>query len=384
MLALAALLLLAQPMAEPARETRGLWVVRTALASPASVDAAVEQAAEAGFNALLVQVRGRGDAFYRSSLVGRSPLLQGQPDSFDPLERLLHAARARGMQVHAWINVLLAAGFVPLPRDHVLARNPDWAMVPRTAALAALRPAAPILSLVRDAARSDPDVEGFYLSPASPGVGDHLEQVVRELVRGYPLDGLHLDFIRYPGKDFDYSKSALTGFGAVMGSREPFRQALLDPEAYADYRRRTLSALAARLSRAARQERPSLLVSAAVVPDEATALHQKFQDWPAWLAAGTLDAACPMAYTADDRIFREQVARAKSLVGARLLWAGVGAWRLTLDALVERLEVARAAGAAGFVVFSHESLRGADRKRLRDAALRATGSLAGVGAESPR
>ena len=56
----------------PAAELRGLWVVRTALVSPQAVDQAVDAAAEAGFNALFVQVRGRGDAFYKSSLVPRS------------------------------------------------------------------------------------------------------------------------------------------------------------------------------------------------------------------------------------------------------------------------------------------------------------------------
>src|SRR5512139_1523977 len=80
----------------PTGELRGLWVVRTALVSPQAVDQAVDDAAEAGFNALFVQVRGRGDAFYRSSLVPRSTLLERQPRHFDPLARLLARARPRG------------------------------------------------------------------------------------------------------------------------------------------------------------------------------------------------------------------------------------------------------------------------------------------------
>src|SRR5512147_1194649 len=76
----------------PPPELRGLWVVRTALVSPQEVDRVVDAAAEAGFNALFVQVRGRGDAFYRSSLVPRSPLLERQPKDFDPLARLLARA----------------------------------------------------------------------------------------------------------------------------------------------------------------------------------------------------------------------------------------------------------------------------------------------------
>ena len=100
----------------------------------------VDEAADAGFNALFVQVRGRGDAFYRSALVPRSVLLERQPREFDPLARLLARARARGLQVHAWVNVLLTAHFgQPLPRGHVLETHPEWAMVPRSAATAGLR-----------------------------------------------------------------------------------------------------------------------------------------------------------------------------------------------------------------------------------------------------
>ena len=388
--ALAALLLVAaQPLPPPPREMRGLWVVRTALVSPEAVDQAVDQAVEAGFNALFVQVRGRGDAFYASGLVARSALLQGQPEDFDPLARLLERARGRGLSVHAWINVLLAAGFgAPLAPGHVIAQHPDWVMVPKPVALAVLKPGAAILSLVRDAARGDADIEGYYLSPASPGAGDHLEQVVRELVRGYPVDGLHFDFIRYPGREFDYSRSALTSFGGRRKTQTPLQLALGSHDAYAEHRRAVLTELLARLAQAARRERASLQLSAAVVPDEATALHQKYQDWPAWAAQGILDAVCPMTYTADERIYREQVERARVLAAPRAVWAGVGAYRLTLDAVIERVATARASGASGVVLFSHEALQGADRRRLREEAFgdptAAQRARAAGGSVSPR
>ena len=116
----------------PSAEMRGLWVVRTALVSPQSVDRVVDDAKEAGFNALFVQVRGRGDAFYESRLVSRSTLLWQQPDSFDPLARLIARARVQRLEVHAWVNVLLSAHFgLPLPSGHVVREHPRWIMVPR-------------------------------------------------------------------------------------------------------------------------------------------------------------------------------------------------------------------------------------------------------------
>jgi len=354
--------------APPPSELRGLWVVRTALVSPQAVDRVVDDAAEGGFNALFVQVRGRGDAFYESGIVSRSVLLERQPREFDPLARLVARARARGLQVHAWVNVLLAAHFgQPLPRGHVLATHPEWAMVPRSAATAALvASGARRLRLIAETSRREGDVEGYYLSPSIPAVGDHLERVVRELVRAYPLDGLHLDFVRYPGPAWDYSKAALDGFRRVGGGADILGAPARNPAAWDDFRRQVLTRLATSLADAGRIERPGLMLSAAVAPDEAQAVNQKFQDWPRWLESGVIGALCPMTYTPDNRLFQAQVEQARRLArGGQPVWAGIGAYRLDLAGIVEKVQLARQSGASGVVVFSNESLAPAEMHRLR-------------------
>ncbi|MFN8096134.1 MAG: family 10 glycosylhydrolase [Vicinamibacteria bacterium] len=363
-----------RPAPAPA-ELRGLWVVRTALVSPQEVDRVVDEAADAGFNALFVQVRGRGDAFYRSRLVVRSPLLERQPRSFDPLGRLIARAHARRLQVHAWTNVLLTAHFgQPLPRDHVVVRHPDWVMAPKSVASAALVARGERrLKLILEAGRAEGDVEGYYLSPAVPEVGTLLEGVVRELVGSYALDGLHLDFIRYPGPTFDWSRASLEGFRREVGAGDLLSAPLRSPAAWDEYRRRTLTALAARLADAARAERPGLVISAAVAPDEAQAVAQKFQDWPRWLETGILSAVCPMTYTTDDRIFQSQLetARARASRG-QPVWAGVGAYRLDPVGVVEKVTLARQLGARGVVLFSHESLDADHLRLLREEAFSVT------------
>jgi uncharacterized lipoprotein YddW (UPF0748 family) len=358
------------------REVRGVWVVRTALESPRAVDSAIDEAHRAGANAVFVQVRGRGDAFYDSRLVVRSELLAGQPASFDPLERVIAQSRARGLAVHAWFNVLLSANFSQrLSPDHVVARHPEWVMQPQSAARRAYTVGPPALLWLARQARGSADVEGIYLSPSAPGVAEHLESAVRELVRRYPVDGFHLDFIRYPSSEYDYSKVALDGFARRLGVKtsEPWTLPARHPAAWDEHRRSVLSDLAARLANAARSERPAVLVSAAVVPDEATALNHRYQDWPDWGARSLVDAICPMAYTADSRIFSAQVAQARARVGDRSrVWAGVGAYRLDVPGIVEKVQLARQAGAAGVILFSHESLRGQDVDRLKREAFPAT------------
>jgi uncharacterized lipoprotein YddW (UPF0748 family) len=388
--ALALLLVAPHLGAAPAGEVRGLWVVRTGLVSPRAVDAAVDDAARAGVDTLFVQVRGRGDAFYRSTLVPRSVLLERQPREFDPLARLIARARARGLQVHAWVNVLLAAHFgQPLPRGHVLDRHPEWVMVPKSVASASLVASGPRrLRLVMEAGRAEGDVEGYYLSPSVPAVADHLDAVVRELVRAYPVDGLHFDFIRYPGPSYDYSRAALGAFAAAGGGSDLLGGPARRPAAWDAHRRQVLTALAMRLSDAARVERPGIVLSAAVTPDEAQAVHHKFQDWPRWLASGILSALCPMTYTPDNEIFRQQVEAASARAGGgQAVWAGIGAYRLDVAGIVWKAGLARQAGARGVVLFSHESLSPADLPRLREEAFPprlASGPAAGAAGAGSR
>lgn len=368
MIALLAALLLAAGPVHSAGEMRGVWVVRTALATPESADAVVDDAARAGLNAIFVQVRGRGDALYRSAIVPRSEVLRGQPADFDPLARVLARARARGLQVHAWINVLLAGGFgVPLPEGHVALQHPDWLMVPRPAAVQALEtPPAELAALIE--ARRDPDAEGLYLSPFAPGAVTHLDAVVRELVGAYAVDGLHLDFIRYPAQDYDYSRAALTAFYSRRGRGWPLEGPDADPAGWAADRAAAVDALVARLARTARATRPAIVMSAAVVP-EAVAMRDKGQAWPRWVRQGLIDAACAMAYTPDTGLFRDQITALRRWLGPKAtLWAGIGAYRLPQASVVEKVLAARAAGASGVVLFSSDSLVTAQLDRLRDEA----------------
>jgi len=52
-----------RPAAAPQAEVRALWVTRSSLTSPVQIAAMVQSASSSGFNTLLVQVRGRGDAY---------------------------------------------------------------------------------------------------------------------------------------------------------------------------------------------------------------------------------------------------------------------------------------------------------------------------------
>lgn len=370
----------AAPQSAAAAEVRALWVLRTSLATPAAIDALVRSARDHGFNTLLVQVRGRGDAYFASTLEPRAAELQRQPAEFDPLASVVAAARGAGLEVHAWVNVNLVASAVALPvaRAHLVHRHPEWLMVPRDIAqeLARVDPESPayVGKLARWTRSRPAEVEGLYASPLVPAAADHAEAVVRDLVRRYAVDGVHLDYARYPTDRFDYSRGAIREFRAYMRTRvDPALRQRLDaqetddlfawpdarPDDWRTFRIAKMTALVSRLRTAVKAERPGALVSAATRPDAREAYARRLQDWRTWIENGLVDVVCPMAYTADAAQFARHIAAARAVAGVGGVWAGIGAYRLSPSQTIDNIETARRLGAGGVILFSYDSMTSA-------------------------
>jgi uncharacterized lipoprotein YddW (UPF0748 family) len=330
-----------------------------------------------GFNTILVQVRGRGDAYYTGGTEPRAADLAQGGASFDPLAEVIELARPVGLRVHAWVNVNLIGSAVELPadRNHLLYRHPEWLMVPRELApqLAQFEPNNPAYAgaISRWTRGQAGAVEGLYASPIIPAAADHVVSIVTNLARRYELDGLHLDYIRYPKETFDYSRYAIAEFrnhvaptlsDAVRRSID--ERAAVDLFAWPDelqeewrkFRIARLSALVMRIRTAVKRERPAIEVSAAVGPDAEEAAAVRLQDWRSWIDARLLDAVCPMAYTQDPTLFAAQVAAVQAAAGTSAVWAGIGSYRLTPAQTLEHISAARRAGAAGIALFSYDSL----------------------------
>ncbi|HSD88468.1 MAG TPA: family 10 glycosylhydrolase, partial [Kofleriaceae bacterium] len=85
-------------------ELRGVWITRFAYTSQASLEAIIDRAADAHFNAVFVQIRGEADAYYRSAYEPWSQRLSGvlgRDPGWDPLQVAIDRAHARGMELHA-------------------------------------------------------------------------------------------------------------------------------------------------------------------------------------------------------------------------------------------------------------------------------------------
>ena len=359
-------------------EVRALWVQRGTLASARSIIAAVDAAKHGGFNTLIVQVRGRGDAYYDSRYEPRPAVLANQPAVFDPLHLMLERAHGAGLKVHAWINVnLVSDADPPADRSHIVFAHPEWLMVPRPLAedLHRMNPRNPrylrrLSEFVR--ARSD-RVEGIFLSPIHKGAADHVTKIVGDIASRYDVDGIHLDYIRFPNDEFDYSPRALEEFRADVASRmtgaerreyasrargRPLFYTEMFPQGWQEFRRARLTALLTRIRSIVKARRPGAMLTAAVFPDSNDAANRRFQNWAGWLESGLLDAICPMAYTTDPAIFRTQIANVEHLAGRHPVWAGIGAYQLSPSATVQNIRAARQLGAEGIVLFSYDNLDG--------------------------
>ncbi len=336
----------------------------------------VDAAGASGFNTLIVQVRGRGDAYYESDIEPRAAEIAGQP-AFDPLALTIERAHEKGLSVHAWVAVNLVSSAVTLPasRTHVVYRHPEWLMVPR--ALAAefrrLDPRSPeyLGRLARWSRGRPDDVEGLYTSPIHPDAAAHVADVVGDLVSRYAVDGVHLDYVRYPGEAFDYSPAAIEQFkqsivpdmtaserqtATAREAVDPLAYPNLYPTRWSAFRRSRLTSLVMRVRTAVKAARPDAVISAAVVPDVQAAFETRLQDWRTWVDQSLIDVLCPMAYSTDAAVFARQVTAAGAYAGNAAVWAGIGAYRLEPAVTLQFIDAARRLGAAGVILFSYDSL----------------------------
>jgi uncharacterized lipoprotein YddW (UPF0748 family) len=229
-----------------------LWVdaYHPGLKSPQQVDALVEAARAGNFNALVVQVRRRGDTYYPSAI---DPWAADATPGWDALAYLLDRAHAAGLEVHAWITALAiwSGEAPPVDPSHTFnLHGPaaggagNWLMSSDTGGLLA---------------------EGTYhLDPGHPAVVDYTLAIVAELAAYADLDGLHLDRIRYPNQEWGYNPVAVARFQAQTGLPSGRDLPLPADAAWLQWRRDQVTGLVRRAYLLALSLNPDLVVSAAL------------------------------------------------------------------------------------------------------------------------
>jgi uncharacterized lipoprotein YddW (UPF0748 family) len=339
------------------------------LEHPDRIAMLLDEADKLGVSDLFVQVYRGGRAWFDSSLADSTPYL-GVLRAFehDTLADLIGRAHARGLRVHAWVNVLSLASNRAAPLLRELGR--DAAQVDRHGRSVLDYPKLEVPAPDRRYYRMG--TPAVWIDPAVPGVAERLTGTFAELIRRYPqLDGLHLDYIRYPdvlpfspgsrfgvGLDFGYGQPSRERFRAETSLEAPFGASIVNANRWDDWRRDQVTALVRRIGDAARAEQPDLELSAAVWAYANRAYLSIFQDWRGWLEEELLDFAVPMLYTRDDRLLRYNASAFVGGIAGSRVWIGLGAWLFSKqpERAAAQLRMAEASGAAGIALFSYDSI----------------------------
>jgi uncharacterized lipoprotein YddW (UPF0748 family) len=354
---------------EPTVEARAFWVVRNQITSPQKIRRIIDTAKEFNFNTLIVQVHGRGDAYYRSEIDPRAEDLADQDPAFDPLATILELGHQAGLEIHAWVNAIYiwSQQTPPVDGNHILHRHPEWMMWDDEGRRLSEYGA-------RDV--SARGIEGVYIDPSRDEVLEYLHSIYLEVVSNYPVDGIHFDYIRYPGVHFGYSQEFCRRFQESYGV-DPLllsdeskiwdadrhllgNSTLLDRWNYLHYSRWNqakcdrITELVRRVSRSVKEIKPEVKVSASVFPDPGTAYWNVSQDWRRWLAEGLVDIICPMAYSGEPELVAKRIEAAleAARLNGQLVYAGLGAWQKDPEVIIDEIRRIRQLGAQGFSLFA--------------------------------
>ena len=345
------------------------------MSSPDSVRELVRRAKENGFTDLIVQVRGRGDAYYESSIEPRAEALTRQPSDFDPLALTIEEAHREGIKVHAWINIYLVADLESLPtsRDHPIFRHPEWVMVPRGIAteLYDVQPdsGAYLDRIIEFSRLNHNELEGLFVSlPRTLGSRTTYSTFGWISPGATKSTGLHFDYVRYPNPQYDYSRVSIDRFRQEIEKADPVRASRAPgrvPARPAPIRKEVPGGLRRVPTRAGDRSRVANLQRSQKCQAERDhfggGLRQRrgrrafsLPGLEEWLRNGSLDVVCPMA-TPDTADFRKQLVTAMNLASGKRVWSGIGAYKQTAESAVEKIRAARDLGAQGFILFSYDS-----------------------------
>lgn len=183
-----------------------------------------------------------------------------------------------------------------------------------------------------------------------------------EVAREYAVDGIHFDYIRYPGNDHCFCNGCRQRFQTVIKQKienwpgdvqenSPLRQQWLD------WRRSHITAVVRAVSAQARAVRPGIRISAAVFRNWPSDRDSVGQDWKVWCDRGYLDFVCPMDYTPSNRNFENMVAQQVQWAGKVPCYPGIGvsasSSRFGVDRLIEQIVITRQYRTGGFTIFNY-------------------------------
>jgi uncharacterized lipoprotein YddW (UPF0748 family) len=268
---------------KPARNTTDIQTQK------AELDRILDQLQAAHINLVFLQTRLRGDVIYPSEIEPRSEHIKAHfaTADYDPLAYAVEACHQRGLECHAW--------FVVYPSGN---------------------------RKIYDLTKSHKGES--YLDPGNPQTTPYLLKLIHEIVSLYDIDGLHLDYVRYPDDAASFPDESAYRLYGNGESKNTWRRENINQFVYAAYD--TVKSL-----------KPWVQVSSSTIgmydnmPQTAkrhwTAYHSVFQDPADWLEKGKHDFIVPMMYYSGS-LFFPFVPDWLSKSNGRLIVPGLGLYQM--------------------------------------------------------
>ena len=311
-------------------ELRAIWESAGAGVFPGNWDASGELLKTCGFNAIIPIMFTGGMAHYNSDFLPHSSVYNTYGDQ---VTECVAGCHNHGIQVH--------------PRK--ITWNILWSEQS-------------FIDEMRAQGRTQIDVNGNHgdwLCPSDPRNYQLEFDSIMEVITNYDVDGIHYDFIRYPGPSWCYCDSCRdrftsdTGHELVNWPDDCYSGRLKDE--YRQWRCKQITRLVRNVHNAVKAVKPDVKISAAVFSSYPACRESVGQDWVYWVEQGYVDFVCPMNYTSSLNKFRNLVTTQQGYMGGRkVLFPGIGVASSSIppDQVIAQIRVTRENNTGGFVLFN--------------------------------
>ena len=318
-----------------AGEHRAFWCHSAFGVAGMTWDEAAKRLAENGFTAILPNMLWAGAAFYKSDVL---PVAPEVADKGDQIALCLAACKKYGLACHVW-KVNYNMGW-RAPKEFAARMKADGRM------------------------QMGYDGKGIarWLCPSHPDNQKLEIDSMLEVARKYRVDGLHFDYIRYPGQQGCFCDGCRKRFEKSIGRKvriwpADVRKAGELRAKWLGFRRSQITAVVAAVAEQARKIRPGVKISAAVFRNWPTDRDSIGQDWKLWCDRGYLDFVCPMDYTSNSGAFERMVRQQLTWTGRVPCYPGIGlsTWGDPTDVckLIAQINATRRLSTKGFTIFNY-------------------------------
>ncbi len=233
---------------------------------------------EANINTVLLQTRIRGSVIYPSDIEPWDNAITGKAGkapTYDPLAFAVEQCHLRGMELHAWL-VSIPLGTVPRQQSYGSK------------------------SITKHHRSLCKTVDGnMFMIPGLPGTADYIASLAKEIVDRYDVDGINLDYIRYPESQYRFSDDNL--YSSACGLSK------------ADWRRDNITRIVRKVHDAVKAVKPWVKLSSSPIGKYRTLNRYRsggwdcfdavYQDPQGWLREGIQDMLFPMMYFQGDHYY---------------------------------------------------------------------------------